>query len=207
MEAIDELTKGNNKLPRSSVPYPPIVAHGSVVNTVTSQEVKSLPLSPPFKICQSISGYGTRSLVPYYVMDFDRKWIELILEGKKRATTRILTPDVPGSEEYLNSIVKKFQTNPSHGLTISAVSDQLDSCSSSDSSTKSPSVVFAPIHIDEISTYTLRDLPLEVAQIENFIDLPSFVNCLREYYPTLQDDTVLHVFYFHLLPDVTPLLK
>jgi hypothetical protein len=204
--SLGSLTRGNPSLPATTKPLSKFVRHGSVIGIVT---VPSLISSPPphesYRLCQTVSGYGSRSLVPYHVIHFDLRWKEAILSGTKKATTRVLSSKITGSEATdLHRLLRDYsesEREQSESLIVEAVCDLPTTPSPSSSpapSLPSPVVVFAILKIDRIVEYPVRDLPLDLALAEGFLDLSSFVSCLREYYPFLQEDDAVHVFHFHL---------
>ena len=189
--SLEELTKGNNNLSNITKPMPTFIQSGSIIGQVVLNELSTHPLDSNLQICRSDSGYGSRSLLPYYVMDFDRKWKEPILQKTKTATTRILTSNIPGSEPYLQEIITQFYLLRNEGLTIQAICE-IDS-------TSTLSEVIGKIHITNIQEFLVKDLSIELANLELFNTVESFILCLKEYYPTLSENDVVTVFYFNLV--------
>jgi hypothetical protein len=206
-KAIEELTQGSSSssFSKDTIPFSPLLLNGTVTNSVIPSSIKSpacYGLPQELKLYQSISGYGTRAHQPYHAIDFDSKWKDLILSGKKKATTRILSGEIIGGEPNLQDLVERLERNPESGLLVQAICDtEIPSSPPLSLTTPEgplPSTAFAFLVIHQVLEYTVRDLPLEVALIENFSDLPSFLACLRGYYPTLTEDSHVHVFHFHL---------
>lgn len=222
-KAIDELTQGSSASAspshsKETIPFSSHLLNGTVTNSIVCTARKTpadYGLPPDMKLYQSISGYGTRAHQPYHAIHFDSKWKGLILSGQKNATTRILSEEIIGGEPHLQDLVQRLERNPDLDLLVQAICDielpptpplsdttsptsLLSSLQVDDS--RLPSEVFASLHVHKVMEYSVRDLPLEVALIENFSDLPSFLACLRGYYPSLTDESRVHVFHFHLAP-------
>jgi hypothetical protein len=194
------LTRGNSSLPFTTKPLSKFVQRGTVIGNVTVPPlIDSLPHEGEgYRICQTESGYGSRSLVPYHVIHFDVRWKDPILTGTKKATSRVLSRKANQSETTdLHLLLEEYHANQTTNLIVQAVCDLPPSPSLSSIASRSPSMVFATLQIDRIVEYSVRDLPLELALTEGFLDIPSFISCLREYYPTLQDEDAVHVFHFH----------
>jgi hypothetical protein len=211
-KAIEELTQGSSSS-KDTIPFSSLFLNGSITNSVISSSIKSpalYGLSQEVQLCQSISGYGTRAHQPYHAIHFDSQWKDLILSGKKQATTRILCEETAnGGEPYLQDLVERIRrcgsSNSKRGdmILVQAVCDtHLPAAAVAAEVSPLPFTVFATLRMERVVEYSVQDLPLEVALIENFTDLPSFLACLRGYYPTLSQESRVHVFHFQLHPSL-----
>ena len=187
-KSVLDLSSGNDSLPLASVPLPPQMQKSSSQISVTASEPTSAILSSGQTICRSDSGYGSRSLVPYYVLDFSLHFKDIIQQGKKRATTRVLKAGVEGGEPHLMELVRALDVQPSVGVVVQAVCDD----------DTSPALVFATLRVSSVEEVAFANLTQEIAEIEQFSTLDEFRACLRGFYPWIGDDDKVHVFYFEL---------
>ena len=220
--SVQDLSAGNNSLPLLSTELPKTMQKGSTRVTTIIEEpplpVSHRPLSASassasvsvphatattvtdnITCCRSISGFGSRSLTPYFLMDFSPEFQMMIIKGLKKATTRILKPNVENGEPHLQRIVNALKEQEQHqqqqlhvsrrGVVASAVSDEDDSMAAE---------VFAVIRITSVECMLFSEITPELATIEQFASLDSFKACLRTFYPWIQDDDAVHVFHFEL---------
>jgi hypothetical protein len=129
-------------------------------------------------------------------MDFSLEFQQMIIEGKKKATTRILKSNVENGEPDLYRIItaleeQKQQQQQSclRGVVASAVSDEDEN---------SPTKVFAVIRITSVESMLFSELTPELAAIEQFSSLAGFETCLKTFYPWIQGDDEVHIFHFEL---------
>lgn len=185
---ISRMTAGNESLPLESTPYAPSMMKSSGRIIVEAQSCPDVVGNGEL-MCRSVSGFGTRSLTPYYVMDFSSKFQDIIQKGLKRATTRVLKPDVEGGEPQLMNLVYALSITKD-GVLVQAVSD--------DHATHPP-CVFASLLVSSVERSTFANLTQELAEIEQFTSLEEFRDCLREFYPWITDDDELWIFFFDLI--------
>lgn len=137
-----------------------------------------------------ISGCNKPSnMAQKYVLDFHSDFKTVILEGKKKATTRILDGSIEGSEPILNQLVDAFNVNVDSKESPFIVAA---SCTNDEEGFH----IFGELVITRIEVCTVNDITVEIACSEDFINVFDFVECLRRFYPTLSDDNVVHVFQF-----------
>jgi uncharacterized protein YqfB (UPF0267 family) len=133
-------------------------------------------LLPPIEITDQIIG----GIKPYYnnpatkipTLDFNPKYIEWILSGIKKATTR------------------RFKVERMNWRT----GDLIKACNSE---TKQP---FVLLRLREVEKIKFGMLSEDLAKIENFESLHEFKKALLDIYPDLatakDEDTVMHIFHF-----------
>ena len=176
--ATAQLANGNTAFPlTTNVIPPPIAANkGSV-------QVPSLPS----KILGTSSGYGTRSHVPYFILDFAPEFKDMITKGIKTATTRVLRRRIDGSEPVLYGLVEALRSDSRGDVPVRATCTDKDGCH-----------IFALLNVSRVEEQSVRDITLELARKENFESVEEFVFCLRQFYPSLALDDVVYTFYFTL---------
>lgn len=204
--SVHALTGGNPSLPLESSALPGPMQRGSakVTTTVAVDVVPSSSSSsgPAAATCRSHSGFGSRSLEPYYIMDFAPEFQQIIIEGKKKATTRVLKPGVPNGEPSLLRIVDALaqqqakQREEEEGRAGAEPSVEIWAVSDSGSDQDPPPVVFARLGVTAVQTTLFSQLTPELAALEQFPGVDSFQACLRKFYPWIGDDDEVHVFYF-----------
>lgn len=186
--SVQDLTGGNETLPRLSCSFPAAMLRGSARVTTMAED----PASPP--ACRSDSGFGSRSLDPYFVLDFAPNFQPMILEGKKRATTRVLKASAMNSEPDLQKIIDALRATSSdarpQSLQVAATV--------SDSGGGAPPQVFAQLRVTGVQSVAFSQLTPALAALEAFPCLDSFRACLLTFYPCLADCDTVHVFHFEL---------
>lgn len=183
--SVDEIDSGNSFLPRISQPLPLAVANAS---PTVSVQVAASVTDKDGRICISESGHGTRSLLPYFAIDFDERWQDKILDGRKRATSRVLKHGVAGSEPHLDVLVTELQ-GAVGGVVAKAYS-------APEKYSGGIGREFAKIRVTSVDAVRVGEITLELAQCEQFASVEEFKTCLKGYYPSLKEDDLLHVFHF-----------
>jgi hypothetical protein len=200
--SVLDLSAGNDRLPLLSVPLPYSVQKGSApVSTVVGELPAAAPpgatVMPPEALisCRSDSGFGSRSLTPYFVIDFSSEFQQMIVDGRKKATTRVLKANVENGEPELHTLVTALLKQQQRaqeqwsGLVASAVSDVDDVL---------PPAVFAQLRVTGVQCVLFSELTADLAALEQFPSLEAFKRCLRRFYPWIQPHDEVHVFHFEL---------
>ena len=209
-ESIRDVSAGNDSLSLLTTPLHPSVLKGSAKVTTIVEDFPA-PTPPPLPseslltctsaeslpTCRSDSGFGSRSLTSYFTMDFSMEFQQLIREGKKRATTRVLKPGVENGEPELHKMVNALMHhNDSAG---SSEKKDIIARAVSDEDEHNPTQVFAMIRVTSVETMAFSDLTPGIAQIENFSTVDDLKLCLRQFYPWIQDADEVHIFYFEVI--------
>lgn len=182
--SIRELSRGNPKLPTVSTPIPCKLQVASAKAIVHVEDVPSSATTP---IGQSDSGYGSRSLIPYFAIHFDAKWKELILNGKKTATTRVLSKSKDKKDD-LALLINQVK-NTHEGVMVKCL------CGGGK---KTPCEIFGNVCVTRVDEHKVKNLSIELAKIEQFNTVSEFIECLQGYYPDLTLDDDVYTFYFKL---------
>ena len=229
-QSVCDISAGNPTLPLVTVPLPTAVSKSSAAIAVSVSDVilpapASAPASaaPPATAatavatisedvvptgvsgnnsyyCRTQSGYGTRSLSPYYTLDFDPCWQRMIVSGQKCASTRVLNASINGSEPHLQDLVDAVLSLSSSSSSPSSSYSNADSSGGVDTYAVSGDTAFARLKITSVATsLTFGSLTQEIAEIEQFETVQAFQECLLQYYPTIQRDDAVHVFYFSVV--------
>lgn len=206
-KCVDEVSRGNDSLALTSVPFPEAMANASasVSVTITPRAVGTADNgNGTTKLCSSDSGYGTRSLAPYFTIDFDPRWQGMIRSGLKGATARVLNAGILGSEPLLGALATEVRTwkagavaNPDSDLNLGSKGGVVvHAYSAPEKSTGGVGTIFATLRVYDVQTVSVAALTPELAAIEQFSTVEEFRVCLQGYYSSLTDDDLLHVFYF-----------
>lgn len=228
---VRDLSAGNSALPLVTAPLPAVVSKSSAVVTVLVSDV--VPLTTPLTLaasqatataaaavmrCRTQSGYGSRSLSPYYVLDFDPRWQHMIISGEKCATTRVLNAAIDGSEPHLqdlaNAVLSQTLTASKHATSSSSSSSfssspsswgpsSLDNDTGVDVYAVSGDTAFAQLKVTSVTTtFKFGTLTQDIAAMEQFETVRAFQDCLLRYYPTIQSEDAVYVFYFSVVTRV-----
>jgi uncharacterized protein YqfB (UPF0267 family) len=184
---VAHMSVGNGSLPLQSTPFPSSMAKGSAGVHINIQD-PSEAAERETATCRSISGFGSRSLTPYYVMDFSAQFQDIIKQGLKTATTRVLREGVEGGEPELMRLVHALATSD-EGVRVQAVSDNHET---------DPPEVFATLLVTAVQSVNFEDLTETLAATEQFGSLLEFKDCLRGFYPWITDKDEVWIFYFEL---------
>ena len=195
-KCIEEISNGNPTLPLNSKPISTNIQIASAKITINIEDIPTSSSSTPTHIGQSDSGYGSRSLIPYFSIHFDIKWKDMILTGRKSATTRILKSKLKSNNnEYepdLLSLVDEVNNNISKGGVGVVVK-----CLCGGGENK-PCEMFGNILVSKVEVRSVENLSIELANIEQFDTISEFIDCLKSYYPDLTLKDKVHVFHFTL---------
>ena len=204
-EHVRALSAGNPSLPLHSRPLPAAMLRGSARVTTVVEEPGTAPPPPAPQPCRSDSGYGSRSLEPYYVMDFAAEFQQMIIEGKKTATTRVLKDGVVNGEPELLNIVKALAAQ--REMCVDSRSEQKGELNyvevravsaGSQNGGDSPLDVFALLRVTSVETMLFSQVTPKLAAIEQFPSVDSFQACLRSFYPWIGDSDEVYVFHFEV---------
>lgn len=138
--------------------------------------------------CSTESGYGARSHYPYHTINFAAMFVDMILDGRKSATTRFVTPTAVGAEPVLNNLVQSF-------ISSSTPDDIVVRATTTDASS-GITTVFAELRLRGMEVKKFGDLSLELARLEQFDTVEEFKSCLLKFYPSLTSDDNVTTFYF-----------
>jgi hypothetical protein len=137
------------------------------------------------------SGYGTRSYTKYHMLDFAPEFQEMIISGKKTATTRIVKRSVAGSEPQLDEVARDYFSRGTGCVEVRATTTTPATADISKTVT-----IFAYLKIVGIEYKKVSDLSLELAKMEQFDSVDEFKQCLLRFYPSMTEEDEVVVFHF-----------